>query len=1414
VTDQTRNVELVIRAKNLTKKTLGDVRKEIDEINKALDDQVEASKKGQGSLKDLGAAYTRLETSMKALLQQQSVVKQFEAQAAQLGKLQEALGAASVKLREHEQTMAATEKVTKRQVQQLTSYQNAVNKTETALAKQAERLSKTRQEGEALGLAMNDLVGAQNQILNTSRQLSATYDKQSVAVNELADNVAAAARQAKAAAETELFEKQATEAARLVKAGEYVNFWVKELEKLEQAEKALATETAAAKAFEKDAQSAAELVRAADYVNFWTKSLDELDATQKRLANSKSLDDLASNAVAAAKGYTTLGDSTSRLVQNNRLLSASIRDILDPSAQVRASLGGVEEEVNALAATIAKINGPVTDYRAQVNQLVAANKTLANQASGIDAYNKQIAALREARAEFSKNRAELLSYAATLRSADEPTAAMQATLKRLEGALAASSASLQKEINTTRELRTGLQQAGVATNDLAGAQARLVSSAQKSAAAMSQLGAAVKRYGTEVENSAESGDVFQSNGRTTLSLLQRIRGEVLALAAAYVGLQGTIGLANDSLEASNTKQGLQNQLALAVGDDPKAIAAEYQYIREQADRIGVSFEEAARGYAKFSAAAKLAGRSNQEIRYVAESFLEVGRVANLSADNIDGVFKALEQIYSKGKIQAEELRGQLGDRLFGAFEIAAIALKDQFPDLDKAMKDGLITSEQLVAIAEQYRKTVANRLPSAMESLAANQQRLNSAFFDFKVLIAESGFADQYEKLIVSISSFFRSDDGKKFAQDLSTAFGAVVSVLTFLLEHLDEVKLAVELAFGLKALSLVAGLAASMTTTLIPALISVRNMLLSTGVAGVTAAATIKRAFLALAAFFAGYQIGTYLADEFEIVRQMAVGLVVGVEKLFTQLKFAIDVVWVGISVGAQNSFTKALNIIKDFSDDTIRLLASVAKSAGQDDFAAKISGYLSDGFREGSKDAQAEVDKLKEQLKKDMGAIDDIGFQMFQDASDAAKNAAGKNKAVLPTDRPASNATGAPSASGGADKAYEKLVNKRIALADQLVRALEAAEAKIQRNEKLSLEQRLAAIDTEYAKVYRKIEALSKLPGGAQVAADMKVTLDGYVKQIKEQETLKFNQEEMARREKAINDLIALRSQLLQTIAAQQKAGTLPENKVKEAMAGVDEQVNPQISSAVQSAREFALANQAAFGDQTALDTYLAKLDAIDAGLVTVSSGLLNVDQINQDIAGGLTNSFDAFGKAIANGEDAIGAFHDAFLTFVADFLKKIALMIIQQIILNALQNSNPYGAAAGAAVGAVNGATSSQKHSGGLIGSGYSGVKVSSNPNWFNGAPKYHDGGVVGLASDEYPAILQRNEEVLAADNPRNVMNGGGDAGSSSQPIVQDVTVNNHVDAESFMAASLATPRGRKLIMNVLSAERTQLKSLVGN
>ncbi|ELN8593328.1 tape measure protein, partial [Escherichia coli] len=133
----------------------------------------------------------------------------------------------------------------------------------------------------------------------------------------------------------------------------------------------------------------------------------------------------------------------------------------------------------------------------------------------------------------------------------------------------------------------------------------------------------------------------------------------------------------------------------------------------------------------------------------------MSRLMGLSNDELNGILKAFEQMASKGKIQAEELRGQLGDRMAGAFKLFAEALGMTATELDKAMKDGkILSSDTLPKVAKQMGlmidkaggwAEVAKSTQTALGKLANN--------WDDTMVKIFSGSQDELNGFLSSMSS-------------------------------------------------------------------------------------------------------------------------------------------------------------------------------------------------------------------------------------------------------------------------------------------------------------------------------------------------------------------------------------------------------------------------------------------------------------------------------------------------------------------------------------------------------------------------------------------------------------------------------------------------------------------------------------
>lgn len=173
------------------------------------------------------------------------------------------------------------------------------------------------------------------------------------------------------------------------------------------------------------------------------------------------------------------------------------------------------------------------------------------------------------------------------------------------------------------------------------------------------------------------------------------------------------------------------------------VAAAMAFTSDEAGRLGLDVLESQSQFAKLVAATRgtaLQGAQTQEIfSGVAEASAQLG----LSAEDTGGIFTALTQIISKGSVQAEELRGQLGERLVGAFQIAARSIGVTTEELSDLLKTGQLSAgEFLPPFIEALRDTVATDAATRIDSTQADLQRFGNALTQIRLLIAQGGFVD------------------------------------------------------------------------------------------------------------------------------------------------------------------------------------------------------------------------------------------------------------------------------------------------------------------------------------------------------------------------------------------------------------------------------------------------------------------------------------------------------------------------------------------------------------------------------------------------------------------------------------------------------------------------------------------------
>ncbi|WP_237859387.1 phage tail tape measure protein [Pseudomonas sp. PGPR81] len=215
-------------------------------------------------------------------------------------------------------------------------------------------------------------------------------------------------------------------------------------------------------------------------------------------------------------------------------------------------------------------------------------------------------------------------------------------------------------------------------------------------------------------------------------------------------------------------------------------------------------------------------------------------------------------------------------------------------------------------------------------------------------------------------------------------------------------------------------------------------------------------------------------------------------------------------------------------------------------------------------------------------------------------------------------------------------------------------------------------------------------------------------------------------------------------------------------------------------------------------------ADVDRTKDSLESAKSEVFSFQKTWKDLQSSLSSDGlgDAFTSIIDGSKSAAEAFADMGSAMISIIMRVIAQLLVQYAIQSMI---GMFGGGASTAAGAV---ASGVKHDGGVIGS--SSGRSRSVPGWmYGGAMKYHTGGVIGLKPNEVPIIAEKGEEMLTANDPRhrnNLGKGSGNSGSD-QPRL---TINNMIDAPSI-ASAMEGPDGERVIMNVVRANRSEIKQM---
>lgn len=450
------------------------------------------------------------------------------------------------------------------------------------------------------------------------------------------------------------------------------------------------------------------------------------------------------------------------------------------------SFKDLESSVNGVNVASKGATDSLVSYGKAVDSTAKQTDNLKTQQSGLDKiFDISSASVDELKNEIKQLTAE---YNSLGRATDQDKAKAQAlatqvqklkaeqdnlstALNKTKTALQASEGSYAALNNRLNQLRKDLKDMPGAINEQTGAWNKANPAVKRYLDEINKLDTTLKKVDATLGN-------HQRNVGNYSSALSGVGNQLTSLVAGYVTIQGAMALAGRAFDSALQTDAIRTVLEFTFKSADVA-QQKLTMLRNTADRLGVGYIALANTYKSFTAAAMA---SNYPIAQAEKIFLSVanaGAKLRLTSDQMSGALLALQQMISKGTVQAEELRGQLGERLPGAFSIAARAMGVTERELGKMLQKGEVLAVDLLPkLATELDKTFGSDSTKRIDNLQSSFTRLTNSFD----LAVESGGVSKYFKFWIDglnnvLAGLARLTNSKSwtefFVRGVAAKFGA-----------------------------------------------------------------------------------------------------------------------------------------------------------------------------------------------------------------------------------------------------------------------------------------------------------------------------------------------------------------------------------------------------------------------------------------------------------------------------------------------------------------------------------------------------------------------------------------------------------------------------------------------------------------
>lgn len=458
----------------------------------------------------------------------------------------------------------------------------------------------------------------------------------------------------------------------------------------------------------------------------------------------------------------------------------------------------------------------------------------------------------------------------------------------------------------------------------------------------------------------------EASGRRASDALTELVTNAKAFAASFVGLAGVGALARIADEYTN----LSSKIRLVTKSEQE-LRSVRQAVFEVAQQTRQDLTATAELYTRLARSTADMGLSQQQLLGITTTINQAFVVSGASAAEASAAITQLSQGFASGVLRGEEFNS-VAEQAPLIMDLLAKELSVTRGELRKMAEDGKLTADVLVSALGNGAAGVAEQFGKMQLTIGQATTQLQNAFTAF---IGQADEANGASRAFAQSISWL--------AENLPTVANAVFRFGLAIAALYSAPMLARAAAFtvqlGLQTAAHIASTAALIRQQ------GVMATLFATQAAGFAASiksiGALNVALSGLAAGFAGWQIGTWLREEFLEVELFGIAMVEGLLVAWERMKAGAVIAWEGIKAAAVGYF----NIARENLASLIEAMANVAQSAAQS--GGKVAEFfgVSEGTAEGMR-------KLAASIRPTTSA-----WEGFQAAAAAAAAEADKNIAAI---------------------------------------------------------------------------------------------------------------------------------------------------------------------------------------------------------------------------------------------------------------------------------------------------------------------------------------------------------------------------------------------------------------------------------